>query len=97
MEVGGGAWCPREMIYNEGVEYLEINLGKVHIITKTEVQGRFGNGQGREFAEQYKLQYWRPSVDHWVTYRDGQGQEVSNKELNFCPVSLYVFQNIVNS
>lgn len=77
VEVGGGAWCPRGMIYDEGIEYIEVNLGKGHVVTKVEVQGRFGNGQGKEFAEQYKLQFWRPAVNHWVTYRDGHGKEVS--------------------
>ena len=65
------------MIFREGKEYLEINLGGVKVITKVEVQGRFGNGQGREFAEQYKLHYWRPGLQHWSTYKDGRGKEVS--------------------
>ncbi|KAA0185887.1 hypothetical protein HAZT_HAZT007841 [Hyalella azteca] len=76
IEVGGGAWCPRAMIYDEGLEYLEVNLVKVHVVTKVEVQGRFGNGQGREYAEKYKLQYYRPGMDHWVTYKDGRGNQV---------------------
>ncbi|KAF2361711.1 Serine-threonine/tyrosine-protein kinase catalytic domain [Trinorchestia longiramus] len=75
VEVGGGAWCPRAMVFDEGLDYLEVDLVTNHVITKVEVQGRFGNGQGREYAEKYKLQYWRSSVQHWVTYRDGQGKE----------------------
>lgn len=51
-------------------------LGVLHVVTKVEVQGRFGNGQGKEFARQYKLQLWRPGLDHWVTYVDGRGQEL---------------------
>lgn len=76
-EAGGGAWCPHELVFNEGDEYLEVNLAKDHLITKVEVQGRFGNGQGREFAQQYKLQYYRFSIDKWVIYSDGHGSEVS--------------------
>lgn len=76
MEAGGGAWCPREMVYHEGLQYLEVNLGAPHVVTKVEVQGRFGNGQGREFARQYKLQIWRPNMAHWATYNDGRGKEV---------------------
>uniref|UniRef100_A0A0P4WCZ3 Protein kinase domain-containing protein n=3 Tax=Scylla TaxID=6760 RepID=A0A0P4WCZ3_SCYOL len=76
VEVGGGAWCPREMVYREGTEYLEVNLGAPHLVTKVEVQGRFGNGQGREFARQYKLQLWRPGLSHWVTYTDSRGQQL---------------------
>ena len=76
VEAGGGAWCPREMVYREGLQYLEVNLGALHVVTKVEVQGRFGNGQGREFATQYKLQIWRPNMGHWATYNDGRGHEV---------------------
>lgn len=76
VEAGGGAWCPREMVYREGLQYLEVNLGAPHVVTKVEVQGRFGNGQGREFATQYKLQIWRPNMAHWATYNDGRGKEV---------------------
>ena len=68
------------MVYKEGKEYLEVNLGVLHVVTKVEVQGRFGNGQGMEFARQYKLQLWRPGLTHWVTYVDGRGEEVSGGE-----------------
>ncbi|CAL4148948.1 unnamed protein product, partial [Meganyctiphanes norvegica] len=76
VEVGGGAWCPRNIVHKEEKEFLEVNLDHVHVVTKVEVQGRFGNGKGAEFTEQYKLQYWRPGLSHWVTYKDGQGNEV---------------------
>ncbi|KAK8724801.1 hypothetical protein OTU49_010926 [Cherax quadricarinatus] len=82
VEVGGGAWCPREMVYREGAQYLEVNLGGLHVVTKVEVQGRFGNGQGREFAKQYKLQMWRPGMDHWTTYSDGRGEELLEGNTN---------------
>ncbi|MCL4146767.1 UNVERIFIED_CONTAM: hypothetical protein GTU68_032351, partial [Idotea baltica] len=78
VERGGGAWCPRAMIDNLGKEHLEVNLGSLHILTKVEVQGRFGNGQGKEYAEKYKLQYWREGLGHWITYRNGRGEEVSS-------------------
>ena len=38
--------------------------------------GRFGNGQGAEFAEAYILEYWRPRLDKWVRYRNIQGSEI---------------------
>jgi hypothetical protein len=56
---------------------LEIDLHSVHVITATETQGRFGNGQGVEFAEAYLLEYWRPRLGKWVRYRDIKGEEVS--------------------
>ncbi|XP_042885478.1 discoidin domain-containing receptor 2-like [Penaeus japonicus] len=82
VEAGGGAWCPRDMVYHEGKEFLEVNLGGLHVVAKVEVQGRFGNGQGREFARQYKLQFWRPGLAHWVTYRDGRGEELLEGNTN---------------
>nr|XP_045601963.1 discoidin domain-containing receptor 2-like [Procambarus clarkii] len=82
VEAGGGAWCPREMIHGEGQEFLEVDLGVLHVITKVEVQGRFGNGQGKEFARHYKLQLWRPGLDHWVTFTDGRGQELLEGNTN---------------
>ncbi|KAK8724804.1 hypothetical protein OTU49_010927 [Cherax quadricarinatus] len=82
VEVAGGAWCPRQIIYKEGVEYLEVYLGEEHVVTKVEVQGRFGNGQGKEYAERYRLQYWRPGQDHWITYVDGQGTELLEGNTN---------------
>ncbi|XP_070000871.1 discoidin domain-containing receptor 2-like [Penaeus vannamei] len=82
VEAGGGAWCPRDMVYNEGKEFLEVNLGGLHVVAKVEVQGRFGNGQGREFARQYKLQFWRPGLAHWVTYADGRGNELLEGNTN---------------
>lgn len=77
VEAGGGAWCPRQQVTREGKEHLEVYLGRLHVVTKVEVQGRFGNGQGREYTEQYKLQYWRPGMEHWATYTDGTGNQVS--------------------
>ncbi|KAK3866940.1 hypothetical protein Pcinc_027555 [Petrolisthes cinctipes] len=76
VEAGGGAWCPRDRVRDEAKEYLEVNLGAIHVVTRVEVQGRFGNGQGREYAEQYKLQLWRPGLTQWVTYVDGRGTEM---------------------
>lgn len=72
----GGAWCPKQQITTEPKEWLEIDLHSVHVITGTETQGRFGNGQGQEFAEAYVLDYWRPRLGKWVRYRDIKGNEV---------------------
>lgn len=75
-ESHGGAWCPKNQITKEPKEWLEIDLHSVHVITATETQGRFGNGQGVEFAEAYLLEYWRPRLGKWVRYTDTKGQEV---------------------
>lgn len=76
-ESHGGAWCPRQQITPEPKEWLEIDLHTVHMITATGTQGRFGNGQGAEYAEAYQLEYWRPRLGRWVRYKNVRGEEVS--------------------
>ena len=44
-ETEGGAWCPQPMIDKQSYEFLQIDLGKLYVITMVEIQGRFGNGQ----------------------------------------------------
>ncbi|XP_028032139.1 discoidin domain-containing receptor 2 [Bombyx mandarina] len=74
-DIKGGAWCPRSQITTESTEWLEIDLHTVHVITGAGTQGRFGNGQGQEYAEAYVLEYWRPKLGKWVRYRSLDGQE----------------------
>lgn len=75
-EAHGGAWCPKHQVTTEPTEWLEVDLHRVHVVTAVETQGRFGNGQGQEFAEAYLLEYWRPRLGKWVRYRDVKGEEV---------------------
>ncbi|KAG8258315.1 DNA damage responsive protein [Homalodisca vitripennis] len=75
-ESHGGAWCPKYQITTEPKEWLEVDLHGVHVITAVETQGRFGNGQGQEFAEAYLLEYWRPRLGKWVRFRNIKGEEV---------------------
>lgn len=56
--------------------HFQIDLHTTRVITETETQGRFGNGQGLEFAETYMLSYWRPQLNKFVRYRDHTGNEV---------------------
>ncbi|XP_018915516.2 LOW QUALITY PROTEIN: discoidin domain-containing receptor 2 [Bemisia tabaci] len=81
-EILGGAWCPKQQITTESREWLEIDLHSVHVITAAETQGRFGNGQGQEFAEAYLIEYWRPKLGKWVRYRDVKGNEVLSGNTN---------------
>ena len=53
----------------------------MHVVTKTLTQGRFGNGRGQEFAEAYKIQYWRPGMTNFIDYRDSLGRMVSFTKL----------------
>jgi hypothetical protein len=75
-DIFGGAWCPKSQITTESTEWIEIDLHKVHVITGSATQGRFGNGQGAEYTESYLLEYWRPALSKWVRYRDVLGEEV---------------------
>ncbi|XP_018375817.1 PREDICTED: discoidin domain-containing receptor 2-like isoform X1 [Trachymyrmex cornetzi] len=73
---GGGAWCPRNMVTKEGKEYLEVNLHTPRLLTSTKTQGRFGNGNGVEYTEEYFVEYWRPGFNKWVRWRNRRGIEL---------------------
>ncbi|XP_066250370.1 discoidin domain-containing receptor 2 isoform X1 [Euwallacea similis] len=72
----GGAWCPRHMVSRNSREFLEINMGQLHVLTGVKTQGRYGNGQGQEYAEQYMIEYWRSGVGKWVRWKDRTGKEL---------------------
>ncbi|XP_014208529.1 discoidin domain-containing receptor 2-like [Copidosoma floridanum] len=73
-EKNGGAWCPKAQISNDIREYLEVDLTQEHLITWTETQGRFGNGEGQEYAEAFYLEYWRDAK--WHAYKNLRGSQV---------------------
>ncbi|CAG9771116.1 unnamed protein product [Ceutorhynchus assimilis] len=72
----GGAWCPRHMVSKNSREYLEIDLKELHVLTGIKTQGRYGNGQGQEYAEQYMVEYWRSGLEKWVRWKDRHGKEL---------------------
>ncbi|XP_003702400.1 discoidin domain-containing receptor 2 [Megachile rotundata] len=90
---GGGAWCPKNMVTKEGKEYLEVNLHNPRILSSVRTQGRFGNGHGVEYTEEYFVEYWRPGFNKWVRWRNRRGMELlagnnnpySEKEQSFDP------------
>jgi len=47
------------MIGRDAAEWIEIDLRGPHVITAAETMGRFGNGQGAEYAEAYVIEYYR--------------------------------------
>ncbi|XP_068082067.1 discoidin domain-containing receptor 2 [Anabrus simplex] len=81
-ERNGGAWCPKAQISSEIREYLEVDLGRPHLITKTQTQGRFGNGQGQEYAESFLVEYWRDALAQWVVYKNARGEKVLAGNVN---------------
>ncbi|CAH1395205.1 unnamed protein product [Nezara viridula] len=87
----GGAWCPKNTVTKETYEHLEIDLGRLTVVTGTRTQGRFGNGQGQEFAEEFFLDYWRPGFTRWRRWRNRQGkQKVFDVEHVLNPVVPYI-------
>ncbi|CAM1292183.1 DDR2 (predicted) [Pycnogonum litorale] len=69
-ELEGGAWCPLNQVTEDAKEYIELNLGELNVITAVETQGRWSNGQGREYTEWYFVDYWRPGFAKWVRYHN---------------------------
>ena len=56
--VGGGAWCPARVISNKSREWMEVDLGRDHLVTGVITQGRWDRGLGQEFAQHVMIQYW---------------------------------------
>lgn len=64
------------MVSRDAKEYLEISLDELLVVTGAKTQGRYGNGQGQEYAEEYMIDYWRPGFTQWVRWKNRQGKEV---------------------
>lgn len=75
-ELNGGAWCPERQISKDVHEHLEVYLPSLHVITAVATQGRFGNGQGREYTEEYLIEYWRPGLPQWRRFANRRGVQV---------------------
>uniref|UniRef100_A0A1I7RJS2 Discoidin domain-containing receptor 2 n=2 Tax=Bursaphelenchus xylophilus TaxID=6326 RepID=A0A1I7RJS2_BURXY len=75
-EKASGAWCPKSQIRNGSYEFLQVSFNKTHVIRAIETQGRYGNGTGREFAQQYMLDYWRQGTTKWIRYRLRNGTDL---------------------
>uniref|UniRef100_A0A915Q0U6 Protein kinase domain-containing protein n=1 Tax=Setaria digitata TaxID=48799 RepID=A0A915Q0U6_9BILA len=75
-ERGSGAWCPRQQISSETIEWLQIDFDTNVVITAIESQGRFDGGRGLEYAPGYMLEYWRESLGTWARYKDRKQNEV---------------------
>ncbi|KAM6993456.1 epithelial discoidin domain-containing receptor 1-like [Passerculus sandwichensis] len=72
---GDGAWCPAGPVFPAEQEFLEVDLGRLHVVTLVGTQGRHAGGHGREFARQYRLRYSRDRR-RWLRWRDRWGAEV---------------------
>lgn len=83
MERAGGAWCPKQQVERGVREYLQIDLGRVHVVTGVQTQGRYDHGRGQEYAEEYTLEYWRPGMEGWKQYTRWDGKTVSKTFLTY--------------
>lgn len=54
-----------------------MDLGYAAVVTAVATQGRFGNGMGVEFAEQYWIEYSRDNGSTWNKWTDRSGDYVS--------------------
>ncbi|KAL3871584.1 hypothetical protein ACJMK2_039575 [Sinanodonta woodiana] len=81
-ELYGGAWCPKSVITKDSYEYLQIDLDRLTVITQVEVQGRFGNGKGKEYATHFLLEYQREDGGEWTRFRNKTGSEVFDGNSN---------------
>ncbi|UJR20843.1 hypothetical protein I4U23_023953 [Adineta vaga] len=78
----GGAWCPLHKVASIPNEWLEINFDNLTYLTQVETQGRFNNGQGKEYADYYILMYTRlDNLKHdeivWIEYKPNNERQNS--------------------
>ncbi|RCN28201.1 hypothetical protein ANCCAN_26059 [Ancylostoma caninum] len=73
---GSGAWCPLHQVNSTHKEWIQITFGRDTVLTAVQVQGRYDEGRGMEFARAFKLEYWRPNMRGWASYRSEDDVEV---------------------
>lgn len=65
------------MVTKDGKEFLEVSFHNPRVLTAARTQGRYGNGNGIEYTEEYFIEYWRPGFNKWVRWRNRRGMDVS--------------------
>ncbi|RWS16002.1 discoidin domain-containing receptor 2-like protein [Dinothrombium tinctorium] len=77
-DVSGGAWCPLQQLYitNSGSEWIQVNLTDRYVITAVATQGRFGNGLGVEYVEEYWIEYSRDAGNTWRKWKNRKGSHI---------------------
>jgi hypothetical protein len=76
-ERGGGAWCPAGLVEEESREWLEVELGRPALLTGLVTQGRWAGGQGQEFAEWVRVEWWSRPEGRW---REAGGPMAANSD-----------------
>lgn len=77
-DVSGGAWCPQPQLDNDvsGTEWIAVNLTTRFTITGIATQGRFGNGMGVEYVEEYWIEYSRDGGRSWTKWKNRKGNHI---------------------
>ncbi|XP_039286881.1 discoidin domain-containing receptor tyrosine kinase B [Nilaparvata lugens] len=76
LERAGGGWCPKQQVEQGVREYLQVELGDVHLVTGVQTQGRYDHGRGQEYTEEYTVEYWRPGLPDWKQYTRWDGKQI---------------------
>ncbi|XP_065161564.1 discoidin domain-containing receptor 2-like isoform X1 [Atheta coriaria] len=76
IEKAGGGWCPKLQVEQGIREYIQVDLGDVHMVTGVQTQGRYDRGRGQEYAEEYTVEYWRPGMENWREYKRWDGKQI---------------------
>ncbi|XP_060534695.1 discoidin domain-containing receptor tyrosine kinase B-like [Cylas formicarius] len=76
VERAGGGWCPKQQVEKGIREYIQVDLGDIHVITGVQTQGRYDRGRGQEYVEEYLLEYWRPGLEEWKEYKRWDGKHI---------------------
>ena len=92
-ERGGGAWCPASLVEEESKEWLEVELLKAARVTGLATQGRWAAGQGQEFAEWVRLQWWSQEEQQWM---DAGAPMEANKD-TYTKVEMHLDEEVVAS
>ena len=74
----GGAWCSASPVSRElgNNEWIQVDLGKIHVVTGVKTQGRLGKCKVAYYTKAYKLHYWRPGMTDFIEYHDSLGRTV---------------------
>ncbi|VVC28233.1 Coagulation factor 5/8 C-terminal domain,Tyrosine-protein kinase, active site,Protein kinase [Cinara cedri] len=89
VERAGGGWCPKPAVEQGVREWLQVDFKKVHMITGIQTQGRFGNGRGLEYAEEYTIEYLRPGLSDWKPYKRWDGKQIISGNTDTSTVVLH--------
>jgi hypothetical protein len=95
-DISGGAWCPSKTLSAaiSGEEWIQVDLRDLFVITSVATQGRFGNGVGVEFTEEFWLEYSRDNGTTWFKWSDQEGNHVC---LPIIISSIYLFYSSVSA